>query len=294
MAQHDYVLENQSGALFRQDLNNALRAIAENNMGATAPTATYAGQWWLDTSTNPATLRLRNNANTAWVNCGNLNELSYLAGVTSGIQAQLNEKAGRVDENHTRINTWGEGTNPFNSAIELISDNRPSIGFHKPHQYAGTLSQESFDTFSFRRQDEAIARLQAHLAGTPTAPTAPAGTNTDQIATTAFVRNSFTQNLGVNGWTRLPNGLIIQWGKIFHPNRPHGDIRAVSFNINFPGNCFFIIAHAESTLDSTTSAAHPTVTRNTQANNAGFSNQVGTISGATMRDVLVSWIAIGY
>lgn len=94
MAQHDYVLENASGALFRQDLNNVLRAIAENNMGATAPTTTYAGMWWLDTSTSPATLRLRNNTNSDWVSCGNLNEMSYLAGVTSGIQAQLNAKAG--------------------------------------------------------------------------------------------------------------------------------------------------------------------------------------------------------
>lgn len=93
MAQHDYILENASGALFRQDMNNVLRAIAENNMGATAPTTTYAGMWWLDTSTSPATLRIRNNTNSAWVSCGNLNEMSYLAGVTSGIQAQLNEKA---------------------------------------------------------------------------------------------------------------------------------------------------------------------------------------------------------
>jgi len=93
MSQHDYILENQSGALFRQDLNNALKAIAENNMGATAPTTTYAGMWWLDTSTSPATLKIRNNTNSAWVSCGNLNEMSYLAGVTSGIQAQLNEKA---------------------------------------------------------------------------------------------------------------------------------------------------------------------------------------------------------
>jgi hypothetical protein len=93
MSQHDYILENQGGALFRQDLNNALKAIAENNMGTTAPTTTYASMWWMDTSTSPATLKIRNNTNSAWVSCGNLNEMSYLAGVTSGIQAQLNGKA---------------------------------------------------------------------------------------------------------------------------------------------------------------------------------------------------------
>lgn len=93
MAQHDMVVDNAAGAVFRADLNAALQALASNNMDATAPSVTYGGMFWLDISTNPATLRMRNNGNTAWINCGNLTELGYLAGVTSGIQMQLNAKA---------------------------------------------------------------------------------------------------------------------------------------------------------------------------------------------------------
>lgn len=113
MAQHDYMLDNQSGVLFRQDLNNALAALASNNSGPTEPPNKFAGMYWLDTSTNPATLRLRNTENTAWINSGNLNELSRLAGVTSGIQSQINAKAAITSPNFKgvpTVPTMTEGT----------------------------------------------------------------------------------------------------------------------------------------------------------------------------------------
>jgi len=65
MAQHDYVLDNQSGAEFRQDLNNALSAIVSQNSGATEPSTTYAYMLWADTTSNQ--LKQRNAANTDWV-----------------------------------------------------------------------------------------------------------------------------------------------------------------------------------------------------------------------------------
>ena len=65
MAQHDYVIANQSGASFRADLNNALLAIVSNNSGASAPSTTYAYQWWADTAAGQ--LKLRNAANSAWI-----------------------------------------------------------------------------------------------------------------------------------------------------------------------------------------------------------------------------------
>ena len=70
MAQHDYVIANQSGLSFRTDLNNALAAIVSNNSGATAPGTTYAYQWWPDTATG--LLKIRNSANSAWVTVGTL------------------------------------------------------------------------------------------------------------------------------------------------------------------------------------------------------------------------------
>lgn len=65
MAQHDYVIANGTGAAVRSDINDALAAIVSQNSGATAPSPTYAYQFWADTTTG--TLKLRNAANNAWI-----------------------------------------------------------------------------------------------------------------------------------------------------------------------------------------------------------------------------------
>ena len=80
MAQHDYIIANQSGAAFRSDLNNGLAAIVSQNSGAAQPSTTYAYQWWADTTTG--LLKLRNAANNAWITIGTL------ADVNLGLLAQ--------------------------------------------------------------------------------------------------------------------------------------------------------------------------------------------------------------
>lgn len=70
MAQHDYVIDNQSGLSFRSDLNNALAAIVSNNSGTAAPSPTYAYQFWADTTNG--LLKVRNAANSSWITVGTL------------------------------------------------------------------------------------------------------------------------------------------------------------------------------------------------------------------------------
>jgi hypothetical protein len=70
LAQHDYIIANQSGAAFRGDLNNALNAVATNNSGTSEPSTTYAYQWWADSNTG--LLKQRNAANSGWVTIGTL------------------------------------------------------------------------------------------------------------------------------------------------------------------------------------------------------------------------------
>ena len=91
MAQHDYVISNQSFAALRADLNNALAAIASNNSGAAAPSTTYAYQLWADTGTTPPTLRQRNGANNAWIAIGLLDSanLGNLSPASSGARNAL-------------------------------------------------------------------------------------------------------------------------------------------------------------------------------------------------------------
>jgi hypothetical protein len=65
MAQHDYIIDNGTGAAVRSDLNDALAAIVSQNSGAAEPTTTYAYMLWADTSAG--VLKLRNGANNAWI-----------------------------------------------------------------------------------------------------------------------------------------------------------------------------------------------------------------------------------
>jgi len=65
MAQHDYVIANASGATVRADINSMALAISSNNSGSSAPSTTYAYEFWIDTTNN--LLKLRNAANNAWL-----------------------------------------------------------------------------------------------------------------------------------------------------------------------------------------------------------------------------------
>jgi hypothetical protein len=73
MSQHDFNIANQGFPGFRSDLNNALVALATLSSGATAPTATFAYQHWVDTSTSPPTLKIRNGTNDGWISVTLLN-----------------------------------------------------------------------------------------------------------------------------------------------------------------------------------------------------------------------------
>jgi len=66
MAQHDYVIDNSTGANVRSDINSVLQAISSNNSGSSAPSTTYALQFFANTTDSK--LQLRNAANNAFVN----------------------------------------------------------------------------------------------------------------------------------------------------------------------------------------------------------------------------------
>jgi hypothetical protein len=72
MAQHDYVIANDTAANVRADINDALAAIVSNNSGSAAPATTYANQWWYDTTAD--ILKFRAEANDAWISVAFLNQ----------------------------------------------------------------------------------------------------------------------------------------------------------------------------------------------------------------------------
>jgi hypothetical protein len=106
----DYVLANQSGANFRTELNSVLAAVVSQNSGSTAPTTTYAYQFWIDTGVSPALLKLRNGANSAWITVGDVTAANLgLLTSTSAASTYLALTGGTVTGN-LEIGTAGSLT----------------------------------------------------------------------------------------------------------------------------------------------------------------------------------------
>ena len=114
MSQHDFSIANQTASSARSDINSALQALASNNSGTGAPSTTYANMFWYETDTN--LLKMRNEANTAWVNLGYVNQTDGLQPLddtklvnTSGTQVGL------LGDQSTA--TWQAGTGTLDSLV---------------------------------------------------------------------------------------------------------------------------------------------------------------------------------
>ena len=102
MSTHDYVIDNQSAVAFRADLNAARAAIVTQNSSATAPTVTFANMIWYDTSTN--ILKKRNEANSAWINLGTIDETAGTF-TPSGERALATQAQAEAGTNNTTLMT---------------------------------------------------------------------------------------------------------------------------------------------------------------------------------------------
>ena len=95
MAQHDYIISNQTFPNTRADINNLASAIATNNSGTSAPTTQYAGQFWIDTTSTTWTL--------------------YIHDGTDDIQ-------------FATIDTSANTVNFVDSALDVVTDTTPQLG----------------------------------------------------------------------------------------------------------------------------------------------------------------------
>jgi hypothetical protein len=187
MAQHDYVIANDTAANVRADINNALAAVASNNSGATQPTTMYANEWWYDTATD--TLKIRAEANDAWISVALLNQTTdqafpIVGGVTvTSTGTELNLVDGSVAGTivNSKAVVYGAAGQVNATTLQIAGTSITAT--------AAELNFVGGVTSAIQTQLNAKAALASPaLTGTPTAPTATAGTNTTQLATTAFVK----------------------------------------------------------------------------------------------------------
>ncbi len=113
MAQHDYNIANQTAPNARTDINNALNAIATNNSGGSAPSTTYASQWWYDTGAN--LLRIRNEANTGWITAAYLDGSTWKIIDNTPVVNTSGTQTGLLGDQAT--STWNSGTGTIESLV---------------------------------------------------------------------------------------------------------------------------------------------------------------------------------
>jgi hypothetical protein len=136
MSQHDFNIANQTSAASRADINSALTALATLSSGATAPSTTYANMLWYDTANN--VLKIRNEADSNWINVGYLDQGSNAFRILDDTQVMNTggTQTGLLGDQSTA--TWEAGTGTTESlvspakvkaAIEaLLPEASPSIG----------------------------------------------------------------------------------------------------------------------------------------------------------------------
>ncbi|TCS68250.1 tail collar domain, partial [Sulfuritortus calidifontis] len=128
MAQHDYLIDNQPGVAFRADLNAALAAIVSNNAGATEPATTYPYQWWADTTSGK--LKLRNAANTGWIEVGSLSDpnlgLALKGAITSsGLTQSSGKLLGRASSGDGAVEEISVGSGLSLTGVVLSASGVP-------------------------------------------------------------------------------------------------------------------------------------------------------------------------
>ena len=145
MAQHDMNIANQGFPATRADLNNALQALVSNSSGATAPSTTFANQWWYDTTNNK--MYIRNEADNAWIEVFTLDQTNNEWQLTTGV-VQAKDSDGlalKTDDGTTRLfikdsdGNIGVGTSsPVSDAKLTLSDTTsPHIFFQRTSGGAG-------------------------------------------------------------------------------------------------------------------------------------------------------------
>lgn len=142
--------------------------------------------------------------------------------------------ANDVVANGVYVSTWNSARNAYQLNFTIL------VTFG---QLAGQI-QDAQVPYSAVSQFLAELLANAALTGDPTAPTAAPGTNTVQIATTAFANEAAAlaaaaagnpgASLGEPGYQQFLSGFIYQWGTVTSTGGNVG----VGFAKNFPNQCF--------------------------------------------------------
>lgn len=192
MAQHDMNIANQGFPATRADLNNALQALVSNSSGATAPSTTFANQWWYDTTNNK--LYIRNEANNAWIQVAVLDQTNNEWQITTG-QISAGDSDGilfKTDDGTTRATLDDSGNFLVGAAAPTPGNGNTDTGHLLKSD--GRLFSSSASNSQFNRNSEGDI-LTFRQSGTLVGSISSRG----GVATNVILRTATGQGAGIGG-----------------------------------------------------------------------------------------------
>ena len=229
--QHDYVIDNGSGAAVRGDINDVLQAIVSLNYGQNQPTTRYPYQLWADTTAN--ILKIRNSGNTAWINL-----ITLAGGIDVDAASNFNEDVTFTTTNGNNL-VVDKSDNSFkigDSVLLKIGDNSGSGDLVIQHNGSKSIINDAgTGDLEIQRGGTAVLSIVSggiSLAGGAAAnitTITPASAVTIDMASSTHHQITVNQNTTFNAPT---NQAIGQTGSIFITQDGTGS-RTASFNSAF-------------------------------------------------------------
>ena len=171
MAQSNYVISNATSGSVRSQINAAFQASATLNSGATEPSTTYAGMIWHDTNTN--ILKMRTNADDAWINVAYIDQTNELWSMIQGnkVVNTSGTEVGRLDVQSTTA--WETGTSTVESLVspaKIKAALDESTGFSSSQSWSDETSNRAFGTNYTNSTGRMIQVSVSALGGLSTGP----------------------------------------------------------------------------------------------------------------------------
>jgi len=144
MSQNDFVISNQTFPATRADLTDAFQAASSNSSGSVAPTTTYANMTWYDTGNN--TLKLRSEANDAWISIGYLDQSADAFRVFDDTQVvnTSGTQTGLIGDQLTT--TWEGGTGTLQSLVSPANVKAAIIALYSEASAPDFTTQTNFNS----------------------------------------------------------------------------------------------------------------------------------------------------
>ena len=168
MSQHDFDIANQGFPATRADLNNALKAAVSNSAGTSAPSTTYAYQFWYDSTNN--IIKMRNGDNDAWISVATVDQTNDLVSITHTGMLDLVDDDGsasirfQAPSTVTSTTTFTLPDGDGDSGQTLLTDGSGTLAWHAPYSNRNLFYNGAYTVWQRSTSTASISGRGYHTA----------------------------------------------------------------------------------------------------------------------------------